>query len=141
MKEETLDGEERYHCSKCKKRQKSIKRMSIWKLPYILVIQLKRFSNNMSYCDKISTEVSIPVRGFDMSAFIENRAYSQGPHLYDLIGVSVHSGSLMGGHYTAYCLNMDDRQWYYFNDSRVSSASESSLQGPGPYILFYKRQS
>jgi len=41
----------------------------------------------------------------------------QGPHVYELYSVLVHSGSAFGGHYYAYIKSFDDGKWYNFNDS------------------------
>lgn len=61
--------------------------------------------------------------------------------MYDLIGVSVHSGSLLGGHYTAYAKNPLNNKWYYFNDSSVTEVrNESEIVCNGAYVLFYKRK-
>lgn len=38
--------------------------------------------------------------------------------VYNLYAVSNHSGTTMGGHYTAYCRNPSSGEWYTFNDSR-----------------------
>lgn len=38
--------------------------------------------------------------------------------MYNLYAVSNHSGTTMGGHYTAYCRNPNSGEWYTFNDSR-----------------------
>lgn len=38
--------------------------------------------------------------------------------VYNLYAVSNHSGTTMGGHYTAYCRNPNSGEWYTFNDSR-----------------------
>lgn len=46
---------------------------------------------------------------------------SPGSAVYNLYAVSNHSGTTMGGHYTAYCCNPDSGEWYTFNDSRYSS--------------------
>lgn len=56
---------------------------------------------------------------------------------YELYAISNHYGGLGGGHYTAYAKNRD--KWFEFNDSSVSSASESDLKGSGAYMLFYRR--
>lgn len=40
--------------------------------------------------------------------------------LYDLYAVANHYGTMLGGHYTAFCRNFLDRNWYEFNDERVS---------------------
>ncbi|KAF8817763.1 putative Ubiquitin carboxyl-terminal hydrolase 64E, partial [Cardiosporidium cionae] len=45
---------------------------------------------------------------------------TQGPYVYELYAILVHSGSAMGGHYFAYIKNLVNRQWYCFNDSVVS---------------------
>ena len=71
--------------------------------------------------------------------------------IYDLLGVSHHSGGMHGGHYIAHVdtsLAADDRvtagstgggsRWMCFNDSRVSPTSTASLAGPSAYVLFYK---
>jgi len=40
--------------------------------------------------------------------------------MFELYGVSNHYGNAGGGHYTAYCKNQNDNQWYEFDDMRVS---------------------
>jgi len=61
-------------------------------------------------------------------------------YIYDLFGVSNHSGGLGGGHYTAYVKNLKDNQWYDCNDSWCSPASEESIVSSEAYVLFYKRR-
>lgn len=60
--------------------------------------------------------------------------------IYDLIGISNHSGSMGFGHYIANCLSPTDNKWYVFNDSHVSSDRNSSTcySGSDPYVLFYQ---
>lgn len=41
-----------------------------------------------------------------------------GSAVYNLYAVSNHSGTTMGGHYTAYCCNPENGEWYTYNDSR-----------------------
>ncbi|KAH0504265.1 Ubiquitin carboxyl-terminal hydrolase 2, partial [Microtus ochrogaster] len=38
--------------------------------------------------------------------------------VYNLYAVSNHSGTTMGGHYTAYCRSPGTGEWHTFNDSR-----------------------
>ncbi|KAH7830158.1 putative Ubiquitin carboxylterminal hydrolase 15 [Monocercomonoides exilis] len=45
---------------------------------------------------------------------------SPSPAIYDLFGVSMHSGWTSGGHYTAYALCPMTGRWMNFNDSYVS---------------------
>jgi ubiquitin C-terminal hydrolase len=60
------------------------------------------------------------------------------PYLYDLYGISDHSGSLGFGHYTAYALN--GGSWYMFNDSHTSSTSVNNIKSEQNYVLFYRRR-
>lgn len=41
------------HCPRCKKNRKAIKKLSLSKLPPILVIHLKRFSFHGPFSDKV----------------------------------------------------------------------------------------
>lgn len=54
--------------------------------------------------------------------------------------VDNHFGGLGGGHYTAFCKNKTDGQWYNYDDSRVSPATEKSVQSRAAYLLFYRRR-
>ena len=57
-----------------------------------------------------------------------------------MVAVSNHYGGMGGGHYTAYAKNIDDGQWYYYDDSRVSISSEDSVVTKAAYVLFYQRR-
>ncbi|XP_010786098.1 ubiquitin carboxyl-terminal hydrolase 2-like [Notothenia coriiceps] len=46
--------------------------------------------------------------------------------VYNLYAVSNHSGTTMGGHYTAYCRNPNSGEWYTFNDSRKTNGGVGS---------------
>ncbi|XP_004526472.1 ubiquitin carboxyl-terminal hydrolase 31 isoform X2 [Ceratitis capitata] len=65
---------------------------------------------------------------------------------YDLYAVCYHQGdTLETGHYTAACKNPYDRQWYKFDDQRVSKVSNESIEeeiiNNEAYMLFYQRRS
>lgn len=91
-----------YKCEHCKATSRSAMEMTIWKLPPILVIHLKRFSNSSWRRQKIDTPVSFPTTHLDMLPFTP---HSSDPSLrypkYSLFGVSHHMGSLGFGHYVA----------------------------------------
>jgi len=42
--------------------------------------------------------------------------------------VDNHFGGMGGGHYTAFCRNKEDGQWYNYDDSRVSKANVEAVQ-------------
>ncbi|XP_057333182.1 ubiquitin carboxyl-terminal hydrolase 31-like [Microplitis mediator] len=63
-------------------------------------------------------------------------------NVYDLYAICNHHGQdLQGGHYTAFCRNPYDSQWYCFDDTRVESVTETSLVTNSAYMLFYQRRS
>lgn len=51
-----------------------------------------------------------------------------GPHVYELYSVLIHSGSALGGHYYAYIKSFETGQWFNFNDSHVSAISDDELE-------------
>ena len=66
---EVLGPDDKWYCPHCKEHMQAEKRMSIWRLPPILIIHLKRFKyHHSSYgylCDsrvKIDTNVKFPVQ-------------------------------------------------------------------------------
>ena len=62
------------------------------------------------------------------------------PVLYDLYAVSNHIGGINGGHYTAFCKNQLDGNWYKFDDSNVKKLEEGGVCNKNAYLLFYRRK-
>jgi ubiquitin carboxyl-terminal hydrolase 4/11/15 len=137
-KEEKLGEDDLWYCPRCKKHQQATKRFDLWKVPDILVVHLKRFSNSRTLRDKIDTLVEFPIEGLDLEAMVGERQVAnslmqQGvdivsmglgdveePLVYDLYAVDEHLGGLGGGHYRAYALNHVTNLWYHFDDSYVT---------------------
>jgi len=88
-----------WHCPRCKRSRDATKKLDIMRLPPYLIIHLKRFSSN-GY--KKNSNVEFSKTDLDMSNFINGLEHRNWK--YCLYGVSNHSGSLDGGHYTASCL-------------------------------------
>ncbi|XP_051895835.1 ubiquitin carboxyl-terminal hydrolase 2-like isoform X3 [Pristis pectinata] len=134
-KEDVLDGDEKPTCYRCKVRRKCTKKFTIQKFPKILVLHLKRFSEARVRTSKLSTFVNFPLKDLDLREFgSENSVHA----VYNLYAVSNHSGTTMGGHYTAYCKNPQSGEWYNFNDSRVTPMSSSQIRTSDAYVLFYE---
>ena len=158
--EEVLDGDNMYKCKKCKEQRKCIKKLSIYKYPKILVIHMKRFRYSVVSREKLSTDVSFPIHELNLTSYlstdriIPTEGTGEGrpppPPIYDLTGVSNHSGSMNGGHYIAHVDTDNGRagggsgcadaapKWMCFNDARVTTASTANISGPSAYLLFYK---
>jgi hypothetical protein len=142
--EEILDGDNEWYCNICKKHVEAVKKMDIYKSPYYLIIQLKRFKQdneessifNIFNSSKNTAFVDFPTTNLDLSKYIlsENNKGSK----YDLIGVINHYGGESFGHYTAYCLNGD--KWIEYNDESLSQIREKNVISSAAYVLFYKRR-
>ena len=75
---EVLDASNEWYCSSCKKHQHATKQLQIYKLPRILVIQLKRFKyRNHIWSDKLSNLVKFPIDALDMRPFLLERRVSR----------------------------------------------------------------
>ena len=148
--EELLTDDNKYYCSVCKEHQNTHKKMDIYKLPKILVIQLKRFSKgggsskyggirSMMSSSKNSDLIDFPVQELDMGKYLLDKPEGE-DYMYDLYAVSNHMGSLYGGHYTAYCKNSINDKWYYYNDSSCGPTSKSDIVSSSAYVLFYRKR-
>ncbi|XP_029923081.1 ubiquitin carboxyl-terminal hydrolase 2a isoform X2 [Myripristis murdjan] len=133
-KEDVLDGDEKPTCYRCKARRRCTKKFTIQKFPKILVLHLKRFSEARR-TSKLSTFVNFPMKDLDLREFASENSINA---VYNLYAVSNHSGTTMGGHYTAYCRNPSSGEWYTFNDSRVTPMSSSQVRSSDAYVLFYE---
>ncbi|XP_074016468.1 ubiquitin carboxyl-terminal hydrolase 43 [Numenius arquata] len=160
-KEEQLAPDDAWRCPHCKVPQQGTVKLSLWTLPDILIIHLKRFRQVAEHRHKLTTLVRFPLRGLDMAPHVAQRGQAGGQllgrwapwqpplclppssprdYLYDLYAVCNHHGSMQGGHYTAYCCNALDGRWYSYDDSRVEGVQEEEVGTRSAYILFYQRR-
>ncbi|XP_028286541.1 ubiquitin carboxyl-terminal hydrolase 31-like [Parambassis ranga] len=159
-KEEQLAPDDAWRCPHCKQLQQGSIKLSLWTLPDILILHLKRFRQDADRRMKMQNMVKFPLTGMDMAPHIVKRSqsswslpshwspwrrpYGMGrdpeDYLYDLYAVCNHHGTMQGGHYTAHCKNSIDGQWYCFDDSDVHPMSEDEVCKQTAYILFYQRR-
>jgi ubiquitin C-terminal hydrolase len=145
-RKETLDTENRWKCSGCKKRVCATKQLTVFRPPLSLCIQLKRFSYGGSFVGfggrMGGTKISKPI------AFPANLKLplSDGRSCgYSLTGIVIHvGGSASSGHYTAYVkkpgTNGEDK-WYHMDDSFVQAVTENDvLRQRDAYVLMYCRK-
>ena len=79
-KEEVLDGDEMPTCEKCKKRRRCIKRLSLQRMPKVLVLHIKRFSFDSRSRSKIATNVKFPLDKLDCSPYCDPATTSPEHH-------------------------------------------------------------
>jgi len=78
--------------------------------------------------------VDFPLTDMDLGPYLGQDK----PAIYDLYAISNHIGGMSGGHYTAYALNKNDKNWYKFDDSKCSPIDASQVVSPDAYLLFYR---
>jgi len=133
---EILEGENAWYNEDMKKKINIRKKIEFWSFPNILVIDFKRFNNRFQ---KNQIHISFPFDHLDLSKYVIG--YKKESYKYELYGVCNHSGSVSGGHYTAYVKNANGK-WYHFNDTSVSEvAILDSIVSPKAYVLFYRKKS
>ncbi|XP_067882079.1 ubiquitin carboxyl-terminal hydrolase 45 isoform X2 [Heterodontus francisci] len=141
------------------------KQMLISAVPPILNLHLKRFHQTGLSLRKINRHVDFPLV-LDLAPFCSSNCKNVGEGnkvLYSLYGVVEHSGSMRGGHYTAYVqvraanktlseqlpenkniqgfrdVGAPPGQWVYVNDTHVQTVPEARVLNAQAYLLFYEQ--
>ncbi len=136
MSQETLNdnsGDEsniKWRCDECKCQCKSKKVTKLWRNPKILIISLKRFTENL---DKNNKQIDIP-ETVDITEYTLTKKRC----VYQLTSVAIHYGSFFGGHYIAVCKHPDDN-WYLIDDLSVNKLDTNNAmqQIKSGYVFFY----
>lgn len=143
---DTLEGDNMYTCSKCSRKVRAEKRACFRQLPNILCFNTMRYTFNMVTMlkEKVNTHFSFPLQ-LNMSGYMEQNLINNETSLvevegdteefmYDLIGVTVHTGTADGGHYYSFIRDDDQTgkdkeeklKWYLFNDAEVKQFDADS---------------
>lgn len=69
-REEDLGEEDKYYCSGCKKHQEARLKLQIWRLPPILIVQLKRFHYLNGKWIKSHKIVDFPSQNLDLAEYL-----------------------------------------------------------------------
>lgn len=132
---ETLDGDNCVLNEKTNKKEAVRKNLTFWTFPSILVIDIKRFNSNNR---KNQMLIDFPLENLDLSKYVSG--YKKESYIYDLYAVCNHSGSALGGHYTSFIKNANNK-WYHFNDTSVSEVSNTNyIITPKAYCFFYRKK-
>ncbi|KIR51079.1 ubiquitin carboxyl-terminal hydrolase Ubp16 [Cryptococcus gattii Ru294] len=142
-KEDKLEGDNKYHCEKCKCKANATKSFKVDQAPPVLTLHLKRFSVNYNpYSGRARAEkFNQPIKfeqNLDMAPYMVDPK-SPGSK-YRLFGVTCHRGTeLRFGHYTSY-VRSPSGQWFHADDDDVSPVQlEQVLNDKTAYLLSYIR--
>lgn len=133
---EPLDGENKYHCGRCKSYEKAKKKLNILEAPNILTIALKRFQSGKF--GKLNKTIRFP-EILNLASYM--RGGSDKSPIYRLYGVVVHldvMNAAFSGHYVCYVRNAQNK-WYKIDDSTVKAVELERVLNKGAYMLFYSR--
>ena len=130
---ETLDSDNGWFCDKCKMQVEASKQSLFKVASDILIIHLKRFALGNFGMIKIETPVSYPME------FSGELLTSSEYHIYKLISVVFHVGTLNSGHYTAANFDPVSKHWYLYNDSKATEITPENVNSPNAYLLIYQK--
>ena len=130
---EVLEGENAWFNDATNAKENVNKCIKFWSLPNILIVDFKRFNNANK---KLNNIIKTPLLGLDLSKYVVG--YNKDKYIYELFGICNHNGECLGGHYSAYVKN-SNQKWYHFNDTNVNEISESQLITPKGYCYFYRK--
>lgn len=128
LKEEKLDGENRYFCENCQSKQSATRRIRLHSLPPTLNLQLMRFvfDRQTGLKKKLNTFINFPEQ-LDMEPFFEQKTDQK--FVYELSAVLIHRGiSAYSGHYIAHVKDALTGDWYKFNDEEIEKMEGKKLQ-------------
>ncbi|KAG0254701.1 ubiquitin-specific protease doa4 [Mortierella polycephala] len=97
---EVMDGDNAWNCPNCKKPRKATKQLTISRVPDVLMIQLKRFSSDGPFKNKIKAMVQYPIQNLDLTKYLPKRQSNGAAEsaIFDLYAVSNHSGESEHGY-------------------------------------------
>jgi ubiquitin C-terminal hydrolase len=146
-KSEQLDLNNMIYCENCYIKNRAHKSNKLWRLPKILIINLKRFNyNNYGMISSKNTKyIKYPIYDLDLSEFINENSQYKSKCKYNLFAVNNHhtiSGinTINSGHYTSTIKSRYDNEWYVYDDSNVSKAKMENIVSEKAYLLFYLRE-
>lgn len=133
-KNEILDDNNQWKCEKCNKLSNANKKISLWKMPDILIIVLKRFNYIFSTSSKINKSIKFPLYNLNLEKYVDG--YDKYKAKYDVVGIINHGGDVGRGHYYSYCKNINN-YWYEYNDTSVNKLKVLKMNSA--YVIFYKK--
>ena len=116
--------EDPLYCRVCGGPEDFLKNYEINKLPYILILSLKRFKFNENNNFKLNQLITYPLYNFEL-----------GNKIYDLYGVVYHCGLINQGHYISVIKNKN--KWVMCDDKNIYETTEDKVMNSNAYILFY----
>ena len=123
-------------CQRCQKKAKHKKELRISRAPEILILSLQRI--DVINRKKLDYLVNFP-QMLDIYEFMDHDCGYDRDCKYELFGIINHMGGINSGHYYSY-IKLENRDWFEFNDSKVSKIDNLSDTSESAYALFYIKE-
>jgi ubiquitin C-terminal hydrolase len=124
-----------YQCDVCKSSQSALMRTRISKLPNILLLTFKRFTNTGA---KICGQIDWDLDELSMRPWLafHRCPFADGPQSgkFRTFAVIEHMGNARGGHYRMYARESDG--WVECDDESVHRVDVESVISPDSYVIF-----
>ena len=103
------------------KRDSTMKRFKLTKLPPYLIFYIKRFNKNWFYVEKNPTIVNFPIKNIDLSDCLDGYEEGKSEATYNLVANIVHDGDPNAGKgsYRVHILHQGTKEWYEMQDLHV----------------------
>ena len=132
FKQEDIDG---YDCDACKNKCLAKKNVTIWRLPKLLIITLKRFTP-MGTRDNGAFNYDGKNIILD-SVFSPESSEESKTREYKIFATIDHHGNHNGGHYTSQALSPVWKKWHIYDDESVNEINQPQF-GVYTYMLFFR---
>ena len=129
VKEDLLDGDNKYLCEEYNCKVAAKKRCLISNLSNTVIIHLKRFEFNYSTMQrtKMNEYCEFPIK-LNLKPWSKDTEKAEEYYLYDLVGVLVHSGYADAGHYYSIIKDRETQTWLKFDDKHIEVFDISNLK-------------
>lgn len=116
-------------CNKCKNRTLTLKKLSVWRFPRILILHLNRYIGYGNTNPKNNSVVD-----FSPYLIFKNNGNSLTYTLKCI--VNHHGNNPNNGHYNC-IVSSDKHEWLYIDDSSISKYPKESIVSNKVYMLIY----
>jgi len=147
--DEVLKGNNKYYCNNCKRKCIAHKKITLSKIPNILVLHLKRFAiqqfsvhHKQNHATKVTSKVEYNFE-IDFNKYKDLLDPNNIDNIlrdskYELYAVLIHNGPKLGyGHYYS-LVKSPNGKWFRMNDTHVDIIKYKDVLNEQGYLLFYR---
>jgi len=134
IKEDVLDGDNKYFCEQYNQKITAKKRCLINSLSNTVVVHLKRFEFDFTRMQRIKVNdycefpMNLNFKPWTKDGVMGTNEKPDDYYEFELVGVLVHSGVADAGHYYSFIKDRSSKVWYRFDDRNVEVFNPENLK-------------